>query len=124
METFLAAALIVAILMAGSFGGKALFDALAGRRNVRTTTAFAAPLSRETHWSRITSVVDTSMTRAAVIMASQEQAARQLDAADYALHSLLRELEDVMPGLASSPLERTPSSNVERREPARSAIAA
>lgn len=62
-------------------------------------------LSRETHWQRATSIVELSLSRVTDIMANQKAASRQINAAEYALHSLLIELSSVMATSIGSPLE-------------------
>jgi hypothetical protein len=63
----------------------------------------AAPRA-ETQWQRLSAVVELSLTRAADMSAHQAAAARQLEAAEYALHSLLGELQGVMTTSVVSPL--------------------
>jgi hypothetical protein len=62
-------------------------------------------LSKETHWQRATSIVEQSLSRVTDIMANQAAASRQINAAEYALHSLLIELGSVMATGVRSPLE-------------------
>lgn len=62
-------------------------------------------LSKETHWQRATSIVELSLLRVTDIKANQAAASRQINAAEYALHSLLIELGSVMATSVRSPLE-------------------
>ncbi len=68
-------------------------------------TAFPTLLSRETHWQRATSIVELSLARATDVLTNQSAASRQLEAAEYALHSLLSELGSMMSTSVRSPLE-------------------
>lgn len=61
-------------------------------------------LTKETHWQRATSIVELSLSRVTEIMANQAAASRQINAAEYALHSLLIELGGVMATNVRSPL--------------------
>ncbi len=65
---------------------------------------FPQPLDPAAHWQKATSIVELSLNRAASMSASQQAAARQLEAADYALHLLLEELNQVMNVGIASPL--------------------
>ena len=71
-------------------------------------------LARETHWQRATSIVELSMSRVTDIMANQTAASRQINAAEYALHSLLIELGSVMATSIRSPLEARQAARQER----------
>jgi hypothetical protein len=55
-----------------------------------------APLSAETHWARVSAVVARSVERAQDIGQQQSAARQQLDAAEYTLHRLIEELNEVM----------------------------
>jgi hypothetical protein len=56
----------------------------------------AAKMSAEAHWSRVSAVVERSVERAHGIGAQHSAARQQLDAAEYTLHRLIEELNDVM----------------------------
>ena len=56
----------------------------------------AAQLSADAHWARVSAVVERSVHRANGISEQQAAARQQLDAAEYTLHRLIEELNDVM----------------------------
>jgi hypothetical protein len=53
-------------------------------------------LSAEAQWHRVSAVVERSIERAQDIGAQQAAARQQLDAAEYTLHRLIEELNEVM----------------------------
>jgi hypothetical protein len=55
-----------------------------------------ASLSAEAQWLRVSAVVERSIERAQGIGAQQSAARQQLDAAEYTLHRLIEELNEVM----------------------------
>jgi hypothetical protein len=63
---------------------------------VSDTPQLTAPLSAETHWARVSAVVARSVERAQDIGQQQSAARQQLDAAEYTLHRLIEELNEVM----------------------------
>lgn len=58
-------------------------------------------------WTRVASVVAGTVDRARQLGEMQEAAARQLDSTDYALHCLVRDLGDILPGMARAPFADT-----------------
>ena len=70
----------------------------------RSPAAFPSCMPREMQWQRTTSVVERSIERAANVVAANVAAARQLEAAEYALHCLLEEIGGVMRIHVQSPL--------------------
>lgn len=70
--------------------------------------AFPAIRPAAMQWQRVTGVVELALSRAADMSAHQAAATRQLEAADYALHTLLGELNQVMTTSVASPLVRKP----------------
>ena len=123
METVLAVILLatlgVAIYSADQIaGGK---WNLLHRPEPGAAKSFPAVMPRDAHWQRATGVVDLALTRAATMVAWQNGAARQLEAADYALHTLLDELRGVMEVSIQSPLAtraRTAPSTTPQARPA------
>lgn len=113
MEAILAIALFVAIMMAVYFGCRVIADRMASMRTrlPRPHAAFPTIAPPGAHWCRATTIVETSLARTADVAIFHQSAARQLDAAEYALHSLLAELNQVMATTVGSPL-------VAKREPA------
>lgn len=61
-------------------------------------------MSLAAHWSRATRIVETAITRSAGVRSLHDAASQQLQAADYALHTLLLELEGIMSIDMASPL--------------------
>lgn len=55
-----------------------------------------AQMSAEAHWARVSAVVERSVERAHGIGQQQVAARQQLDAAEYTLHRLIEELNEVM----------------------------
>jgi hypothetical protein len=55
-----------------------------------------APLSADAQWQRVTMIVERSVERAHGIGEQQSAARQQLDAAEYTLHRLIEELNEVM----------------------------
>ena len=55
-----------------------------------------AQLSAAAHWARVSAVVERSVERAHGIGEQQSAARQQLDAAEYTLHRLIEELNEVM----------------------------
>jgi hypothetical protein len=55
-----------------------------------------ASLSAEAQWQRVSAVVERSIQRAQGIGEQQSAARQQLDAAEYTLHRLIEELNEVM----------------------------
>jgi hypothetical protein len=55
-----------------------------------------APLSPEAQWQRVSAIVEQSVQRAHGIGEQQSAARQQLDAAEYTLHRLIEELNEVM----------------------------
>jgi hypothetical protein len=108
METIIGLALLFALAMAAYAASRIIVGGTSWQRPERRVErpAFPAVMSRQTHWSRATSVVELSLSRAADMAAHQANAARQLEAADYALHVLLGELNQVMATTVMSPLTR------------------
>ena len=71
-----------------------------------------AQLSAEAHWARVSAVVNRSVERAHGI-GKQHSAARQhLDAAEYTLHRLIEELNEVMMSPVQLPKRADPIINV------------
>jgi hypothetical protein len=58
--------------------------------------AATASLSAEAQWQRVSAVVELSIQRAHGIGEQQSAARQQLDAAEYTLHRLIEELNEVM----------------------------
>jgi hypothetical protein len=58
--------------------------------------AAAAILSPEAQWQRVSAIVEQSVQRAHGIGEQQSAARQQLDAAEYTLHRLIEELNEVM----------------------------
>jgi hypothetical protein len=56
----------------------------------------AAQMSAEAHWGRVSAVVARSVDRVHGINERQAAARQQLDAAEYTLHRLIEELNEVM----------------------------
>jgi hypothetical protein len=56
----------------------------------------AAILSPEAQWQRVSAIVEQSVQRAHGIGEQQSAARQQLDAAEYTLHRLIEELNEVM----------------------------
>jgi hypothetical protein len=56
----------------------------------------SASLSAEAQWQRVSAVVERSIQRAQGIGEQQSAARQQLDAAEYTLHRLIEELNEVM----------------------------
>ncbi len=79
--------------------------------------------SKETHWHRVTTIVELSLARVTDMMSSQAAASNQIHAAEYALHSLLSELGTVMATGIRSPLEARQAA-AQVTLPAYSALAA
>jgi hypothetical protein len=61
-----------------------------------------SPMTREAHWSRLKAVVDRALSRGHDVSDRQDAARQQLDAAEYALDTLLDDLGTVMPGYGRS----------------------
>jgi prophage DNA circulation protein len=59
-------------------------------------TAGSTSLSADAQWQRVSSIVERSVERAQSIGAQQSAARQQLDAAEYTLHRLIEELNEVM----------------------------
>ncbi len=55
-----------------------------------------APLTAEAQWQRVSTLVERSIKRAQNIGEQQSAARQQLDAAEYTLHRLIEELNEVM----------------------------
>jgi hypothetical protein len=62
--------------------------------------AARSPLSSENQWGRVSSVVEQSVARSHEIRDRHGAARQQLDAAEYALHCLLEDLQGIMPSMA------------------------
>ena len=109
MDTIIGLALLLALAMATyaatrkGVASKPLWRQL----NTAERRTFPAVMARQTHWSRATGIVELSLSRAADMASQHANAARQLEAADYALHVLLGELSQVMATTVRSPLEQT-----------------
>lgn len=108
METIIVLALLFALAMAAYAASRMLLIDFAwpGRRQPVKRASFPAIMTPQSHWSRATGIVELSLARATDMAAHQANAARQLEAADYALHILLGELNQVMATTVVSPLAR------------------
>jgi hypothetical protein len=53
-------------------------------------------MSAEAHWARVSAVVERSVEQAHAIGEQHSAARQQLDAAEYTLHRLIEELNEVM----------------------------
>jgi hypothetical protein len=107
METVVALTLLIVLAAAIYAADRVVargWNARPARRS-GPAAGFPGVLSRDAHWQRVTGMVERSITRASDISAHQASAARQLEAADYALHCLLDELGDVMMTTVRSPLQ-------------------
>lgn len=78
------------------------------RTQPRPSAVFPGAMPKQTHWQRATSIVELSVARASDMTACHAAASRQLEAAEYALHSLLAELGSVMATTVNSPLNAPP----------------
>jgi hypothetical protein len=119
METTLALALLLILAAAIYVAEHAATRGWTARKKRRSgiDPAFPKATTRETHWQRTTAVVERAITRAADMAANHAAAARQLEAADYALHSLLHELGGVMKATVGSPLGARPVPEAARAQP-------
>jgi hypothetical protein len=63
----------------------------------RVPKAQPAPMTIEDHWARATGVIRAALSSFRSIKAFQASAARQIDAADYALQLLIKDLSAAMP---------------------------
>jgi hypothetical protein len=63
---------------------------------IAPTQHLAVQMSAETHWARVSAVVERSVQQAKGIGEQQAAARQQLDAAEYTLHRLIEELNEVM----------------------------
>ncbi len=82
------------------------------------------PLTREDHWVRATGVITSAIAGFEHIEMLQSAAARQVDAADYALKRLLAELATVMPIPADGAPLRALLAEAAVSKPAKKALAA
>lgn len=114
-------------------------DALVARVRGRRLQALEMPLpvlieparlSIEDHWRKVTGVISGAIARFKEIESLQAAASRQIDAADYALQHLWRELAFAMPVPADGSELRAlldevaKSSTPPRQAPAKKALAA
>lgn len=108
MDTIIGLALLLALAMATYAATRMGVASKPPWRQVQPAErpAFPAAMARQTHWSRATGIVELSLSRAADMASQHANAARQLEAADYALHVLLGELSQVMATTVRSPLEQ------------------
>ena len=116
METTIALAtllILVAAIYATDRTVSRGWSALETRR-AGIKTAFPCVLPKDTHWQRTTAVVERSIMRATDVAAHHASAARQLEAAEYALHCLLNELGCVMKTTVGSPLVVRPAPQAVR----------
>jgi hypothetical protein len=86
--------LLVAAVLPRAINGRRLpmQAAIAAPRKAQSATQMSA----EAHWGRVSAVVARSVDRAHVINQQQAAARQQLDAAEYTLHRLIEELNEVM----------------------------
>ncbi len=124
MEIIFALSALLAISLAARFVGRMASDGIRLRSASKAPRkAFAAKLSAADHWSRATGIVELSLARAGSVMSHNAAIARQLEAADYALHNLLGELTQVMAVSVASPLARQ-AQTAAASAPMRRALAA
>jgi len=83
-----------------------------------------APMSREDNWTRATGAITTALAGFERIQGLQAAAVSQIDAADYVLQSLLKELRMAMPIPADGAPLRAILAEATRPAPARKALAA
>jgi hypothetical protein len=115
--------MLLLIAAAIYFADRAVARGWSDRRKPVAARPFPKPMSRATHWQRATAVVERSIVRAADVSMHQAAAARQLEAAEYALHCLLDELGSVMTTSIGSPLAAKPAT-VSTPRPMPTALAA
>jgi hypothetical protein len=78
----------------------------------------ASLISSENQWGRVSSIVEQSVARSHEIQDRQGAARQQLDAAEYALHCLLDELQVVMPSMARLKAVEQPPREIAAFRPA------
>jgi hypothetical protein len=106
----MAAAVLCALMMgrSGLTDREPVKNTASPDRMRHPASARPARLSAQAHWERVTAAVEQSLARAQDMRDHQHAAAQQLQAAEYALHTLLGELGVVMePGIASPLKGRT-----------------
>ena len=106
MQTIIALALLSALAIATYLASRIIAGGVSNLRSECQSQAgtFPAVTPGDNQWALVTGIVELSLARAANIVTHNAAAARQLEAADYALHSLLGELSQVMAPAVSSPL--------------------
>jgi hypothetical protein len=80
-------------------------------------------MPRDAHWVKATTVVQRAIDRTSTASSHHRAAAQQLEAAEYALHCLLGELDSVMKTAVGSPLQAKVIS-ITASAPSRRALAA
>jgi hypothetical protein len=116
METTIALILLLILAATVYATERAVSSGWSARKTRRNSikTGFPGVLAKDSHWQRTTAVVERSIMRATDVAAHHASAARQLDAAEYALHCLLDELGGIMKITVGSPLGARPASEAVR----------
>jgi hypothetical protein len=70
----------------------------------------AAQMSADAHWARVSAVVERSVVRANGISEQHVAARQQLDAAEYTLHRLIEELNEIMLSPVQLPKRAEPAA--------------
>lgn len=98
-----------AIRRTGGFGPLPLVPVMGGTTSAADRSRLPERLSQEMQWDRAAGIVKEGVARVETVRGLQRSAEQQLDAAAYALQSLLAELSVVvsMPAGAAAPRERS-----------------
>ena len=125
METTIALALLPILAAVALVADRSILrrPAAPQTRRLNNRSAFPAVMAKDRHWQRTTAVVERSIERATAVATHHASAARQLEAAEYALHCMLDELGHVMKTTIGSPLGARPTPEAMRVRP-RTALAA